>query len=744
MVAPSNRNRFNKLTVASLCLCVVISVYHSVSSGKILKQFIVKSSFEDAVAVLPGLGGSNTGEDVDDDLGFDDGMADKHEYQDDDDGDNNKDDDNVENEGSGDEEENTSIKVVSTEIKEIEASEETERKEEAVEEVATEEGTSHQQDNNKMNVLIFYPDDWRHDSIGSEKPYVLTPFLDQLAKEGIRFTQNAVTTSICWMSRATLWMGQYSSRHQSYKIKCPRMVLPENWKRSWVSILQQSDYFVGHIGKWQYWNFMPEQLFDWAQIFEGYHWYPRGDKEIHGSTLARMHAVDFLKQRPKDKPFTLSIAFYPPKAEEGIRFTQNAVTTSICWMSRATLWMGQYTSRHQSYKLKCPVFSEAENWKHSWVSILRNSGYHTGHIGKWQYHNDFSSDFDYAQAFEGKHWYSRWGKEIDGSTLARTYAVEFLEKRPKDKPFSLSIAFYPPKPVGMSREPGAQWMPTNETRKLYDNVTIPEPEMNHSYKVLPDFLSSYEKGARGPQVRWYERYRTSEHYQASMKNYYALITGVDQACKEIVDKLKEEGLYNNTMIIFTTDNGMMHGAHGLAGKWYPFQESIRVPLIIYDPRMPKEKVGTLDDSFTLNIDLAETILGAAGIKPDELMQGRDISDLYLPNEKDEHHATASVEVEPWREDFFYEFPHDNERFIASSTALVTKEWKFINWPAHNRQQLFNLEEDPLENNDLFNEMSVKPILDKLRERHDELKGIYHEPDWMKSKCYGGPGLESTK
>jgi len=596
MVAPSNRNRFNKLTVASLCLCVVISVYHSVSSGKILKQFIVKSSFEDAVAVLPGLGGSNTGEDVDDDLGFDDGMADKHEYQDDDDGDNNKDDDNVENEGSGDEEENTSIKVVSTEIKEIEASEETERKEEAVEEVATEEGTSHQQDNNKMNVLIFYPDDWRHDSIGSEKPYVLTPFLDQLAKEGIRFTQNAVTTSICWMSRATLWMGQYSSRHQSYKLKCPRMVLPENWK-------------------------------------------------------------------------------------------------------------------------------------HSWVSILRNSGYHTGHIGKWQYHNDFSSDFDYAQAFEGKHWYSRWGKEIDGSTLARTYAVEFLEKRPKDKPFSLSIAFYPPKPVGMSREPGAQWMPTNETRKLYDNVTIPEPEMNHSYKVLPDFLSSYEKGARGPQVRWYERYRTSEHYQASMKNYYALITGVDQACKEIVDKLKEEGLYNNTMIIFTTDNGMMHGAHGLAGKWYPFQESIRVPLIIYDPRMPKEKVGTLDDSFTLNIDLAETILGAAGIKPDELMQGRDISDLYLPNEKGEHHVTASVEVEPWREDFFYEFPSPDDKYIPSSTAVVTKEWKFINWPAYNREQLFNLEKDPLESNDLYNDTSVKSTMNKLRERHDELKTQLHNTSY---------------
>mmetsp|Transcript_19265 Transcript_19265/g.28858 ORF Transcript_19265/g.28858 Transcript_19265/m.28858 type:complete len:617 (+) Transcript_19265:117-1967(+) len=593
MVAPSNRNRFNKLTVASLCLCVVISVYHSVSSGKILKQFIVKSSFEDAVAVLPGLGGSNTGEDVDDDLGFDDGMADKHEYQDDDDGDNNKDDDNVENEGSGDEEENTSIKVVSTEIKEIEASEETERKEEAVEEVATEEGTSHQQDNNKMNVLIFYPDDWRHDSIGSEKPYVLTPFLDQLAKEGIRFTQNAVTTSICWMSRATLWMGQYTSRHKSYKLKCPRFGSKENWKHSWVKLLQNSGYFIGHVGKWQYYTYKTANYFDWAKLFEGHHW-----ETIYG------------------------------------------------------------------------------------------------------------------------------GRRVHASDLAKEYALQFFEERPKDKNFVLSIAFYPPKPVGDGRAPGHQWSPTNETRKLYENVTIPEPETKDSYKKLPQFLH------RGPAVgRFGQRYGTSEHFQASMKNYYALITGVDQACKEIVDKLKEEGLYNNTMIIFTTDNGMFHGAHGLAGKWYPYQESIRVPLIIYDPRMPKKKIGTLDDSFTLNVDLAETILGATGVKPDELMQGRDISDLYLPNKKNEYHDTASVKVEPWREEFFYEFPSPEEVFIPSSTALVRKQWKYIKWPAHDYEQLFNLEEDPLENNDLFNEMSVKPILDKLRERHDELKTQLHNTSY---------------
>ena len=131
----------------------------------------------------------------------------------------------------------------------------------------------------RMNVLLLYPDDWRHDSIGSEKPYVLTPFLDSLAKEGMRFTQNAVTTSVCWMSRATLWLGQYSSRHQSYKLKCPWMAAPENWKHGYVSIMQKAGYFVGHYGKWQYWT-DPEKftkhLFDWASLYEGWHWWQWG------------------------------------------------------------------------------------------------------------------------------------------------------------------------------------------------------------------------------------------------------------------------------------------------------------------------------------------------------------------------------------------------------------------------------------------------------------------------------------
>ena len=333
-----------------------------------------------------------------------------------------------------------------------------------------------------------------------------------------------------------------------------------------------------------------------------------------------------------------------------------------------------------------------------------------------------NSLFNWTHRFEGTHWESYRGKDYHSSDLARELTFQFLDTRPKDQPFAVSIAFYPPKAVGTGRGPGEQWSPTNETRDMYNNITIPQPlsMTEEDFSKLPPFLL----GRNAATSRFYERFRTPEHFQAAMKNYYALVTGVDQACKEIIDRLKEDGMYNNTMIIFTTDNGMFHGAHGLAGKWYPYQESIRVPLIIRDPRIPKEKVGSLDDSFTLNIDLAETILGAAGIKPDELMQGRDISDLYLP-----------AETDPWREEFFYEFPSPDERGIPSSTALVRKDWKYIHWVKHNREQLFHLENDPLERNDLYDDVNATGVLESMRKRHDELKKELHDPMYQHdSEC----------
>ena len=419
--------------------------------------------------------------------------------------------------------------------------------------------------------------------------------------------------------------------------------------------------------------------------------------------------------------------FLDSLAKKGMRFRQNAVTTAICWQSRATLFSGQWASRHQSIKLKCPHFSKGEKWNQTWSQMLRNDGYFTGHIGKWQYwNNDLKQRFDYHDGFEGRHWYKRNKQLYTGDELAKLSAVEFLKRRPKDKNFALSIAFYPPKPVGSDREPGKQWMPKNESRALYENLTIPEPYQNmthtEAYNLLPKYLRTLRTAG---EKRWYERYRTSEHYQEAMKNIYALISQVDESSKGIVEEIEKHGLLNNTLIVVSADNGMFHGAHGLAGKWYPYQESIRVPLIIYDPRMPKDKIGVVDDEhFTLSVDLAETFLGAAGLKPHPRMQGRDISDLYLPKLKD---GKTVLERKPWRDEFFYEFDILDEGFIPASNALVRRKHKFIHWVNKKKYQLFDMEKDPLELHDVIDDPDYKEIVDEMKHKLEEIKKAMQEP-----------------
>lgn len=402
-------------------------------------------------------------------------------------------------------------------------------------------------------------------------------------------------------------------------------------------------------------------------------------------------------------------------AKRGIQFTYNAVTTSICWMSRATLFSGQYVSRHFSHYLADPFFATF-NWNTSWPYLLQKNGYFVGHAGKWQYADIdgyMKKNFNWSEFHEGDHIYEVSPKRtVAAADRSMEDVFNFLEKRPSDKPFALTCAFYPPKAVGIGKEPGVQWKALEEYKKIYENETIPFPyNMEEAYKRLPKFLQNNVMIGRG---RWRERWITDEHYQVGMRNYYALITHVDKAIGQIVDRLEQDGLMENTMIIFTTDNGLFHGAHGLAGKWFPYQESIRVPLIIYDPRMPQEKRGIFDDSMTLNIDLASTILGAAKIEQPPLMQGRDISDLYLRK----HEKKMSP---PWRTEFYYEYPSpEGIPTFPSSTALVRKDWKYIKFPENGYQQFFNLVKDPYE--------------------LDDLAGVIL--DYQKSKLNESPGMEA--
>jgi len=390
-------------------------------------------------------------------------------------------------------------------------------------------------------------------------------------------------------------------------------------------------------------------------------------------------------------------------AREGMRFTHNCVTTSICGASRANLYTGQWISRNG-----CRGFNMFRTpWKETYPGLLRANGYHVGHVGKW-HNGKFPADrYDFGTSYAGRHWYQtpEYGR-IHVTKRNEKDAMKFLSKRPKDKPFCLTVAFFATHAEDKHKQ---QYLPQPGSMALYRDATVPTPEvdMMESWKRLPSFFNRKNEGRN----RFYWRFDKPDKYQRMMKNYYRMATEVDTTCGVLLDELKKQGVLDNTLVIFTTDNGYYHGEHGLADKWYPHEESIRVPLIIKDPRMKKSRHGKTNDDFTLSVDLAPTILTAVGIDIPARMQGKDISPLYLADRKPE-----------WRTEFFYEHPTlRNKSFIPASQALVRKEWKYMYWPEHKVEQLFHLKSDPHEEEDLLSNPKHASVLAEMRERFKELK-----------------------
>jgi arylsulfatase A-like enzyme len=393
-------------------------------------------------------------------------------------------------------------------------------------------------------------------------------------------------------------------------------------------------------------------------------------------------------------------------AREGVRFTHNFVTTSICWVSRSNLFTGQWLSRNGQ-----PANGMfATPWAETYPGVLRARGYHTGHVGKW--HNGrFPSDqmdFGADRITPMRHWIKQPdGTEIHVTKKNENDAMEFLRTRPKDKPFVLTLAFIATHAEDQNPK---QYLPQPESMALYRDVTVPVPKTatDAHFRRLPPFLANAKNEGRN---RWTWRFDTTERYQEYMKNYYRLATEADATCGRVLAELRAQGVLDRTLVIFTTDNGYFHAEHGLADKWYPYQESIRVPLIIRDPRLPAAKRGTTRDAMTLSVDLAPTIIAAAGAPAPTRMQGRDIAPLYL-----------AAKPPTWRDEYFYE--HATVRsidFIPSSEALVRKDVKYIWWPDFKHEELFDLRADPLEENNLAADPARATQLAALRTRFAELK-----------------------
>jgi arylsulfatase len=369
-------------------------------------------------------------------------------------------------------------------------------------------------------------------------------------------------------------------------------------------------------------------------------------------------------------------------AADGIRFAQARVVTSICMVSRASLLTGQYMSRHGIDQFGKPLTPEA--FARTYAGMLRGAGYWTGYVGKYDVGPPRAADFDFLRAYHGRHWITdASGARVHVTEQNARDSVEFLRARPKDKPFLLSVGYFAPHAEDSAKE---QYLPQDWSAPRYEGVKVPpSPLGDEKYlRALPPFLSRDSNEGR---IRFKWRFDTPERYQEYMIRYYRLITEVDAAIGRLVDELKAQNAYENTLIAFIGDNGYFHGDRGLADKWYPYEQALRVPLIVRDPRLPAARRGMTTEQWALNIDVAPTVVAAAGLQPaPNVMQGLDLSPLYLA-------ATPPA----WRDEFFYEHPTVTSRDrIPSSHAVVRRDWKYVYWPEFEHEQLFDLKTDPEE------------------------------------------------
>jgi len=391
-------------------------------------------------------------------------------------------------------------------------------------------------------------------------------------------------------------------------------------------------------------------------------------------------------------------------ATQGVRFTNNHVTTSICGVSRASMITGQWMSRHGNQSFN----AFATPWEQTLPGLLRAHGYWVGHLGKWHNGRFPAERYDVGDAYSGKHWLKRPdGSEVHVTQKNQEDALAFLRSRPSDKPFCLTLAFF-----AAHAEDGhpEQYRPQPFSAAWYAGVTIPVPPTAtpaHTAK-LPPFIADEQNEGRS---RWRQRFDTPEKYQRMMTNYYRLCSEVDAACGAVLAELDKQGLADSTLVIFTTDNGYFHGEKGLADKWYPYEESIRVPLIIRDPRLSPARRGQTSDALTLNVDLAPTMLAAARIAAPTTMQGRDLTPLVQQGSAPD-----------WRSDFFYEHAIIKTKdFIPASQALVTGRMKYIRWPDFQVEELFDLQADPHEEHNLIADPAQAATLTGLRMRFAELQ-----------------------
>ena len=390
-------------------------------------------------------------------------------------------------------------------------------------------------------------------------------------------------------------------------------------------------------------------------------------------------------------------------ANAGTYFKNAFSTTPICAASRASILTGLYERTHgytfQKPRLKQPYADII------YPKLLKENGYHVGFFGKLGVIIDSANQYFGQSDFYDRggspdrrgYFYKKIGKDTVHLTRYTGHqAQQFINNAPVDKPFCLSLSFSAPHGHDNAAE---QYFWQDKSADLYKNIQIPEPLLGED-----EYFNRLPKEVRDGfnRVRWKWRFDTPEKYQQMVKGYYRMITEIDNEIGQIRNQLKQKGIDDNTIIIVMGDNGYFLGDRQLADKWLMYDVSIRIPLIIYDPRVKKS---SSVDQMVLNIDITKTMMDMAGITAPKNYQGRSLTPL-LVNDKTNLNRDAILLEHLW-----------NNPDIPSSEAIRTERWKYFRYRLINApEELYDLKNDPLEKKNLASDEKYAKVIAQLRKQ----------------------------
>lgn len=415
-------------------------------------------------------------------------------------------------------------------------------------------------------------------------------------------------------------------------------------------------------------------------------------------------------------------------ASRGTVFENAFTTTSICMVSRASVFMGQHMERHGITGFGQNL--SAAKWGSSYPDQLDEAGYYLGFIGKHGLGSNFTGlygTYDFNKIWNGQGNY--FGQTIDGEAANGRHITKFVgdlalefvgdavdpTKNPSSAPFCLQISFKAPHVQDNSD--GGDFLPDPAYESLYadDTISRAKTDTQEQFDDLPSFFKAPD--AAGTQ-RGAHRFGTEALYQENVKKHHRLIHGVDVQIGRIMAALedpnddgnKSDSVLDNTIIILGSDHGYFLHERRQGGKWYIQEESIRVPLVIVDPRLPATFQNKRVPQMVLNIDVSATILDYAGAVIPSVMQGVSLRPIIEGN------PPAN-----WRKEFFHHHPNVGS-IVFGNEGVRTESFVFTRYPSDgNVRQLYDISVDPYQRTNLADDTRYAAKLSELDALTTQLK-----------------------